>query len=248
MKKVMLIGNPSDYLKKLGEYLSARYSVNTVGFDPEVVYEILGVFSPDAIVISLEGAHESVKAVLRYINTRYLSKPVITLGTAAEKTGFAQYYKENQFENIERPAELDDIAEAIERRLSEGAEYKTTAKKYIMVIDDDMSFLKSVKAMLEDEYEVAVAPSGMAALKMMNTRLPDLVLLDYDMPHCDGRETLEMIRTITVTKDMPVVFLTCITDREHIDAILGLNPQGYIVKPVDPASLKEAVEKVLFYL
>ncbi len=248
MKKLMLIGNPTDNLKKLGESLSAGYNVQTVGFVPDVVYDILAVFSPDVIVISLEGAHESVKAVLRYINTRYQSKPVITLGTEAEKNAFAQYYKESQFENIDRSAGSDEICAAVERRLAENFGAKSTNKKYIMVVDDDMSFLKSVKAMLEDDYEVAVAPSGMAALRMMNTRLPDLVLLDYDMPHCDGRQTLEMIRTVTVTKDMPVMFLTCITDRDHIDAILGLNPQGYIVKPVDPATLKEAVEKVLFYL
>ena len=248
MKKLMLIGNPSDYIKKLGEYLTAGYNVQTVGFEPEIVYEILGVFAPDAIVISLENAHESVKAVLRYINTRYFSKPVITIGTDAEKNVFSQYYKESQFGNIDRSAGFDEVCEVIERRLGEGVEFKTSNRKYIIVIDDDMSFLKSVKAMLEDEYEVGVAPSAMAGLKMMNARLPDLVLLDYDMPHCDGREALEMIRTVNVTKDMPVVFLTCITDREHIDAILGLNPQGYIVKPVDPASLKEAVEKVLYYL
>ena len=58
---------------------------------------------------------------------------------------------------------------------------------------------------------------------------PDLILLDYEMPVCDGRQTLEMIRADEELKDIPVIFLTGVNDREHIESVLSLKPAGYSV-------------------
>ena len=246
MKKIMLIGEPTENTKALAEKLGERFSVQTGGFDAETVYAALDALRPDMIVISLEGIRESSKAIFRHISTNYEQTPVFTVGTDQERDLFAQYYKELQFENIERTSPPDSVCNAIAEKLGSGEAKR--AKGYIMVIDDDMSLLRSVKAILEDEYDVVIATSGTSALKMMDKRVPDLVLLDYEMPHCDGRQTLEMIRENDKTKEMPVMFLTSISDQDHIDAVLGLTPLGYLVKPVDPAQLKEAIERVLYLL
>ncbi|MBQ9384407.1 MAG: response regulator [Ruminiclostridium sp.] len=246
MKKIMLIGEPTGNTKVLADKLAADFSVQTGSFDAEAVYATLEAFRPDMIVISLEGIRESSKAIFRHISTNYASTPVFTVGTEKEREVFGQYYREKQFENIERTDPPDSVCETIAAKLGEGG--AAHAKGYIMIVDDDMSVLRSVKAMLEDEYEVVIASSGTSAIKMMDKRVPDLVLLDYEMPHCDGRETLQMIRTIDKTKDVPVMFLTSITDQDHIDAVLGLSPLGYLVKPADPVALKEAVERVLYLL
>ena len=245
MKKIMLIGETTENTKALADRLAAGFTVQTLNFDAAAVYATLDAFRPDMIVISLEGIRESSKAIFRHISTNYADTPVFTVGTENECELFGQYYKEKQFENIARTDPPDSVFDTIASKLGEAAAH---AKGYILVIDDDMSVLRSVKAMLEDEYEVSIATSGTSALKMMDKRLPDLVLLDYEMPHCDGRETLQMIRTVEKTKDIPVVFLTSITDQEHIDAVLGLSPLGYLVKPADPVALKEAVERVLYLL
>lgn len=246
MKKIMLIGTPTENTNALAEKLGESFGVQTADLDAETVFAVLEAFRPDLIVISLEGIRESSKAIFRRISTEYGSTPVFTVGTKQERDLFGQYYRELQFENIERTTPPDSVSEAIAEKLGTGEARR--AKGYILVIDDDMSLLRSVKAILEDEYEVAIATSGTSALKMMDKRVPDLVLLDYEMPHCDGRETLQMIRSNDKMKDIPVMFLTSITDQEHIDAVLGLAPLGYLVKPVDPDKLKEAVERVLYLL
>ena len=74
---------------------------------------------------------------------------------------------------------------------------------------------------------------------------PDLILLDYEMPVCDGKQTLEMIRADEDLRDIPVLFLTGVSDRAHIEAVLDLKPAGYMLKPPIREKIVEAIEKAL---
>ena len=103
-------------------------------------------------------------------------------------------------------------------------------KKRILVVDDNGTALRTIKAMLEDTYEVAIAISGAQAMTSIGKKRPDLILLDYEMPVCDGRMTLEMIRADEDLTNIPVVFLTAINDRANIEAVLQLKPAGYFLK------------------
>lgn len=119
------------------------------------------------------------------------------------------------------------------------------AKKRILAVDDSGILLRSVKAALENTYEVMVANSGMMAIKQAKKKLPDLILLDYEMPEWDGRKTLEEIRKDEELKDIPVVFLTAVREREHIAAVLKLRPSGYLLKPIEPQILIDSIEKAM---
>ena len=74
---------------------------------------------------------------------------------------------------------------------------------------------------------------------------PDLVLLDYEMPVCDGRQTLEMIRSDDDFSQIPVVFLTGVGDRAHIEQVIDLKPQGYLLKPPVKDMLMEKISEIL---
>lgn len=246
MKKLMLICEQADGIKQLEAALSEKYSVNTASLSPEVVYDTLEVVKPDVIVIPLEGARDSDKAVFRHISTNYPKTPVITIGSYPESNIFSQYYKDEQFENIPGSSDTDAVLAAVERRCAAGAGERRTAS--ILVVDDDMSVLRSVKAMLEDEYEVFIATSGAMGMKIIEKKVPDLILLDYEMPECDGRQVFGQLKQNELTKNVPVVFLTGMTDQKYTDSITGLGPHGYIVKPADPIRLKETIEKILYIL
>ena len=99
--------------------------------------------------------------------------------------------------------------------------------------------------MLEEYYEVALAISGAQAMKSIGKKRPDLILLDYEMPVCDGKMTLEMIRADEEMKDIPVIFLTAVNDRANIEAVLNLKPAGYFLKPPVKDRLLAEIEKVL---
>lgn len=74
---------------------------------------------------------------------------------------------------------------------------------------------------------------------------PDLILLDYEMPVCDGKMTLEMIRADEDLTSIPVVFLTAVNDRANIEAVLKLKPAGYFLKPPVKGRLLAEIEKIL---
>ena len=132
------------------------------------------------------------------------------------------------------------------KNLDDELERTLNAKKKILAVDDNGPTLRVIKAMLESElYDVTIVNSGMNAMKAIGKSRPDLVLLDYEMPVCDGRQVFEMIRADDEIKDIPVVFLTGVNDREHIEPILALRPAGYLLKPLDKKKLLETIRKAL---
>ena len=99
--------------------------------------------------------------------------------------------------------------------------------------------------LLKDKYDVRTATSGMQALTLIGKEKRDMIFLDYEMPVCDGRMTLEMIRELEEAKDIPVVFLTGVNDKEHIEAVVKLKPAGYLLKPARADKIYETLEKIL---
>lgn len=118
-------------------------------------------------------------------------------------------------------------------------------RKHILVVDDDSTMLKAIKEQLNEKYDVATAISGKVALKFLEKKKTDLVLLDYEMPIENGPAVLEKIRENPATKDLPVVFLTGITDRDRIKQALVMKPQGYLLKPIEHDKLMMMIERVL---
>ena len=114
-----------------------------------------------------------------------------------------------------------------------------------MRLHDSNIQLRALNVMLKDKYEVRMATSGTQALTMIGKEKPDMIFLDYEMPGCDGKKTLEMIRELAEIKDIPVVFLTGVSDVENIKAVLELKPAGYLLKPADANRILDTIEEVL---
>ena len=136
-----------------------------------------------------------------------------------------------------------DIDKAAAEEAQRIAEEKALLKRHILIVDDDPMMLKIIKEQLHDDYIVATAPSGKFALKYLETKTADLILLDYEMPVENGPQVLEKLRDNPSTSEIPVVFLTGVTDREKIANALALKPQGYLLKPIDHEKLMETITK-----
>ncbi len=119
------------------------------------------------------------------------------------------------------------------------------AKPTILVVDDNAMTLRSMKGLLEDDYNVMIANSGAKAFKMMERGIPNLILLDYEMPEMDGRQVMQSIKANPMLFNIPVIFLTGVNDREHISAALAMRPAGYLLKPVAKAKLLATIESTL---
>ena len=124
-------------------------------------------------------------------------------------------------------------------------EDKGTGKKRILAVDDDPTVLRFVYKVLNDDYEVLIAPSGEKALEIVDTKRVDMILLDYEMPGADGAEMIAAFRWNINTESTPIVFLTGVSDKKRIQAIIGYRPTGYLLKPIDSKVLRETVEKII---
>ena len=119
-------------------------------------------------------------------------------------------------------------------------------KKHILVVDDDPNQLVQVKELLKDFYETTLVRSGEAAIKYLRQHKVDLVLLDFLMPEMDGPTVFKEIRSYEKIKDIPVIFLTGMTEKETVTRIvLKLKPQGYLVKPIKKSELVAKIIDVL---
>lgn len=116
--------------------------------------------------------------------------------------------------------------------------------KKILIVDDSPLVLRNMRSVLNDKYEVFLATSGEQALKLIPVKKPDLILLDYEMPDMDGKATFEAILDNDFSKDIPVIFLTSIANKEQIYAVLKSCPAGYILKPPSEKKLLAAIEDV----
>ena len=107
----------------------------------------------------------------------------------------------------------------------------------ILVVDDNLANLKNIQLQLADEYQVLLAKSGAQALQICLQRIPDLILLDVDMPEMDGFETLNRLKSSIILNKIPVIFLTANHDIATEVRALESGVVDFITKPVEKSIL-----------
>lgn len=252
MKKILLVGELDQILGSLNHHLAAKFKTQMCTTDMEMVKGMSKIFQADLTVICLSENVNSYDQILEFFQNRCSQMPVLLIGKEKECRLYEKYYELKQFDHLTRPLTLGILLRKCEELLQiyEPETEKTQVKvaeerKYVLAVDDSGILLRNIKTMLEKEYDVAVANSGMMAIKQAKKRLPDLILLDYEMPEWDGKRTLEEIRNDEDLKDIPVVFVTAVADKEHIAAVLELRPSGYLLKPIEQQKLYDTIEKAL---
>lgn len=105
----------------------------------------------------------------------------------------------------------------------------------VLIVDDVPDNLSMLHDALDDAgYTVLVATSGEAALQRAAQALPDIVLLDAMMPGMDGFEVAKRLKAGPQTAHIPIIFMTGLTDTEHLVAALEAGGVDYVTKPIKP--------------
>ncbi|MDR1486800.1 MAG: response regulator [Deltaproteobacteria bacterium] len=113
---------------------------------------------------------------------------------------------------------------------------------HILVIDDNLVTLQQINALLESDYELSLAKSGAQALQICHQVIPDLILLDIDMPDMDGFETLTKLKKNIAFRHIPVIFLTSTHDSSIEVRALKNGAVDFITKPADKEILIHRIE------
>lgn len=115
----------------------------------------------------------------------------------------------------------------------------------ILLVDDNNVSLSLAKNMLSDKYEIYAVISGEQAIRFLEKKNVNLILLDINMPDMSGFETLKIIREMPELKDIPIIFLTSDSDPETERKCFEMGAFDFIVKPFQKATLRSRVSRTL---
>lgn len=115
-------------------------------------------------------------------------------------------------------------------------------RKKILIIDDELFFREILKGVLQTNFDVIEGFDGNDAVSLSREHLPDLIILDIEMPGCDGIEACKILKTDPATRKIPVILFTGRTKKK--DMVLGLKAgaDDYITKPIYAPELLARVD------
>ena len=237
---VMLLGEMNDTNESLLREIQKEHCelpVVCAGVHEEIIKRIDNLILNNAVFLSssytVEQLIEKVDYVLNENFVESMLMKSLGVDVSAEDEELIAMAKN------EKKEEKTD-AEANPKRTELG-----NNKKTILTIDDSGVFLRMLNGILHDEYDVRMATSCQKALVSICEKKPDLILLDYEMPMCNGRETMIKIREIESNKNIPIVFVTAVNKVEHIKAVLALKPDGYLLKPINRDKLFKTIQEII---
>jgi len=115
-------------------------------------------------------------------------------------------------------------------------------RRKIIVVDYIMFHLLSMKERLKEHYMVFPAQNSEMLFNHLEKIMPELIILDINMPDTDGYEIIEMLKSNPLYDFIPVVFLTSLSDRDNLMKAMNLGAADYLIKPVTDTELIECIE------
>jgi len=273
MEKILIVGSVNTVIQGLYELLGDLYKVQICGTDYNTIERMTKIVKPDIVLVFKNS--EVSDTVLRSLNNDVNNVPVLVICRSDDecvkkyKEGnlsfiFKPVNNDKLLKMIEQLLNdekselkiLDEVSVPEQTLLSEedtkqGIFSKncvtsdTIVKKKILAVDDNAMVLRGLKQILDEEYEMTLSTSVEQAVKIIEKKNFDLILLDYEMPGTDGYTAMQILKTNIKTKDWPIVFLTGVSDKKRISEVIALKPAGYLLKPVDAVVLKKTINKVL---
>jgi CheY-like chemotaxis protein len=118
--------------------------------------------------------------------------------------------------------------------------------KIILVIDDCVEICENISELLVLEgYEVISAASAKTGLILARRNIPSVILCDIMMPEMGGYEVFRQLRNSELTRNIPFIFLSSVTEKKDIRIALNAGVDGYIQKPFDEAILFSTIKHCL---
>ena len=257
--KIMVTGKNRKIATDVCEHLESEkdYTVIKCGASKSALFEKTLAEMPHVIIICTGNeTNESVKAFDVLSETAKGGfAAIIVIANDEDRKTFINETKLEKMSFLARPVSLMALYTKLEefearfedekqRGLASITEFvnpnarEEFPRKHILVVDDDPEQLAMIKEHLREFYEVTLVSKGANVLKVLKKFKVDLILLDYMMPEMDGPEVLLTLKAYPEFRDIPIVFLTGMKEREVVmKTLMELKPQGYILKPPKKSEL-----------
>ena len=170
-----------------------------------------------------------------------LDRKIILIGDESERASVKSVIPDTLvLEWFARPLIMDDLMKCIRKYMEENT--GENRKKTVLIVDDDITYMRTIYEWLKDSYHVGMASSGVQAIGYLAKNKADLVLLDYEMPIANGPQVLEMLRNDSETGQIPVMFLTGHGDKDSVLSVVSLCPVDYLLKTIDKPTLLKKLD------
>lgn len=246
MDKIVYISDGSKLGVDIREQLTQSFKVTPCSFDLDTVVDCIQQVQPLLVVVFVKNLpYEAEHQLHLLLGSQTVA--FVLIGSRAECHDF--FGEGNIKKYIITPLLLKDLVMQVEDAADLEAqrplrnrdiiqeEEVMAEQKHILLVDDDVVALRTITNYIKDYFRVSVAKSGTAAISFLAKEIPDLILLDYEMPVCNGVQTLQMIRAEEAYKNIPVFFLTGVSDAQMVKAAVDLKPEGYILKSISQGAL-----------
>ena len=258
--KILVTGRNREIVNDVCKHLRADRGDQPIKCNPvrRTLFDVILNDIPKVIIICLrDETKDTVQQfnLLKNAVRQGICKVIVITSPRDEKT-FVRFTKLDRVQFLSRPVSLlalferltyieEELKNAPElyREFVREASLDEDAKRTVLVVDDDTELLLHIKDQLEEFYNVVPVKSGSAAFKYLAKCKPDIILLDYLMPEQNGAEVLTEIRAEEEYRDIPVIFLTGVSEKDTVIKLISeFKPQGYIVKP---SKKSEIVAKII---
>lgn len=244
LPNVLIVDNDKQTLETMSLYLEDVATVSTV-LGGRQALDFVHQNPVDVIFLDVDMPIMDGFATLEQLRNieKCINVPVVLVTGKTDKQTIFNSYIMGVDGYLAKPVSKDTLINKL-NEVYHGHESGAN-KKTVLMIDDDMTYLKQLNNMLSDSYNVIMINSAKLALDYLLKHTPDVILLDYQMPLYNGANVMNMIQKNNNRKPIPVIILSGALNREAVQECYAYNPFAYLVKPVSKETLVEHLEQAL---
>ena len=262
-KRILLVEDTDAAVIQMTDILETEgYTVEVAG-NGKAALECLSLSLPDAVILDLMMPEIDGFQVLREIRSipSIRDLPVLILTAKHVTRAELSFLKGNHIHEliqkggVEKSGLLAAVAAMVQVREAPLGRSPSTprivrrpsrpGKPLVLVVEDNIDNLRTARALLEQDYELVEAQDGQGGIEQARCCLPDVILMDIDLPILDGIAALAALRRDDALRGIPVIAVTSSAMTGDRESIMAHRFDGYISKPIDHKQLTEMLGAVL---
>jgi DNA-binding response OmpR family regulator len=244
-RKIILVDDVNYVLTTLREGLKNIYDIYPAQ-SADILFELLTRIKPELIILDIQMPQNSGFDIIKRLKTEpsYKSIPVIFLtGNLMDRKSMIKGMSLGAVDFITKPVNKDALIQCIESHLN--PPLRTVNKPIILAIDDSPSILQTLKHILDIDYSVYTLAQPERIQDILSKIVPDLFILDCQMPVLHGFDLVPIIRKESEHIDTPIVFLTSEGTLNNVAQATSIGASSVLVKPINDKILLEKVASLL---
>ncbi len=245
-KQILLVEDNREAVIQLRAVLEQEQLEVVVAENGEQAIESLKTFTPDGIILDLMmPGMDGFELLNRIRGDRETSNLPVLVLTAKDLTSedLEQLDANHVFQLIQKgDIDVKEMLDIIQEMLTGAPSEKG---KRILIVDDHLDNRITLRAMLDEEYELLDAEDARSAIKLVRNKKPSLILMDMDLPGMDGKGATAVLKSNRETAHIPIICLTAgeigISQKE----MKALGFEGMLIKPVEQEDVLKMIKRIL---